>query len=317
MHESSGQWQTGNLVQNRFRILHRVGTGGMGEVYLAEDERLGRKVALKLLSSQFTAGADITRRFEQEACAASALNHPNIITVYDIVTDGPAHFIVAEFVEGESLRQRLAGAKMGVLETLGVATQMGDALAAVHGINLAHRDVKPENIMLRPDGLVKILDFGLAKLTSARPEDVALQGNRVAQVITRQGVVLGTPGYMSPEQACGEQVDWRTDVFSLGVVLYEMVAGHRPFEGRTVGEVIAATLSREPPPLKSYAPEIPDELQEVVSSALCKDREKRTQTAGELTRALRTLRNQIEDDHAPEGYPEDSYRPQQQIQTII
>lgn len=301
MHESSSQWQAGALVHGRFRIVRKVGAGGMGEVYLAEDERLGRKVALKLLPSRLTADADSTRRFEQEACAASALNHPNIITIYDVVLDGPAHFIVAEFVEGESLRQRLAHARMGVPEALGVAIQVGDALSAVHRIGVAHRDVKPENVMLRPDGPVKILDFGLAKLTSARPGDAAPQRGRLAQVITTRGVVLGTPGYMSPEQACGELVDWRTDVFSLGVVLYEMIAGRRPFEGRTVGEVIAATLGREPAPLKAFAPEVPEELQEVVSSALCKDREARCQTAGELTKALRTLRRRLTTDLAPEG----------------
>lgn len=317
MHESGGQWQAGGLVQGRFRIVRKVGAGGIGEVYLAEDERLGRKVALKLLQAHFTADADLTRRFEQEACAASALNHPNIITVYDIALDGPAHFIVAEFVDGESLRQRLCGGRMGVVDALGVAAQVGDALSAVHGINLVHRDVKPENVMLRPDGLVKILDFGLAKLTGLRPEDVAPQVSRVAQVITRKGVVLGTPGYMSPEQACGEQVDWRTDVFSLGVVLYEMLAGRRPFEGRTVGEVIASTLSKEPPPLKVFTPEAPDELQEIVSSALCKDAEGRSQTVCELTKGLRMLRRRLEASQCPEGFTSDSYFPPQQNTTLI
>jgi serine/threonine protein kinase len=305
VHESSVQWQAVDLVEGRFRIMRKVGAGGMGEVYLAEDERLGRKVALKLLAPRFTADPDGTRRFEQEACAASALNHPNIMTVYDIVRDGSAHFIVAEFVEGESLRQRLAGGRMGVGEALGVATQVGDALSAVHRINVAHRDVKPENVMLRPDGLIKVLDFGLAKLTGGTPEYVASQGSRVAQVITRQGVVLGTPGYMSPEQACGERVDWRTDLFSLGVVLYEMVAGRRPFEGRTVGEVIASTLSREPPSLQLLAPEVPEGLQEIVSSALCKDRERRCQTAGELTKALRMLGRRLKGDQHPEELTSD------------
>lgn len=184
-------------------------------------------------------------------------------------------------------------------DALGVATQIGDALSAVHRINVAHRDIKPENVMLRPDGLVKVLDFGLAKLTGRTPEDVASQGSRVAQVITKQGVVLGTPGYMSPEQACGERVDWRTDLFSLGVVLYEMVAGRRPFEGRTVGEVIASTLSREPPSLQLLVPEVPEGLQEIVLSALCKDRERRCQTAGELTKALRMLGRRLKGDQHP------------------
>ncbi len=317
MYESSAQWQAGDLVQGRFRIVRSVGTGGMGEVYLAEDERLGRKVALKLLQTQFTTDVDLLRRFEQEACAASALNHPNIITVYDIILDGPTHFIVAEFVEGESLRQRLAETRMGMLEALGVVIQVGDALSAVHGIGVAHRDVKPENVMLRPDGLVKMLDFGLAKLTSDRTGDAAPQRGRLAQVITTWGVVLGTPGYMSPEQACGELVDWRTDVFSLGVVLYEMVAGRRPFEGRTVGEVIAATLSREPPPLKAFAPEVPEGLQEIVSSALCKDRERRCQTAGELTKALRMLRGRLTTDGTPEGFTSDFSPSSQQNTTLI
>lgn len=306
MPESSAQWQAGGLVGGRFHIMRRIGTGGMGEVYLAEDMRLGRKVALKLLSSLYTADTDSTRRFEQEARAASALNHPNIIIIYDIARDGAAQFIVAEFIEGESLRQRLAGARMTVLEVLGVAIQVGDALSAVHEINVAHRDIKPENIMLRPDGRVKILDFGLAKLTNAQLGGGDLQGSYMDLVTTRPGVVLGTPGYMSPEQACGERVDWRTDIFSLGVVLYEMITGRRPFEGKTVGEVIASTLSKEPLPLKWHAPEVPNELQEIISPALCKDRQKRNQTAGELIKALSALWHRLKDDHTREEPKQDS-----------
>lgn len=315
MHESNAQWQAGGLVQGRFRIVRRVGAGGMGEVYLAEDRQLGRKVALKLLPPPFTADADRTRRFEQEACAASALNHPNIIIIYDIVRDGSTHFIVAEFIEGVSLRQYMAGARMVVLEALDVAIQVADALSAVHDINVAHRDVKPENIMLRPDGRVKILDFGLAKLTKAQPGGVDLQGTRMTLVTTMPGVVLGTPGYMSPEQACGERVDWRTDIFSFGVVLYEMLAGHLPFEGKTVGEVIVSTLSKAPPPLKGHAPEIPDGLQEIVSSALCKDREQRNQTASELIKVLRGLRLKAGNTH--QDYTADCLSSPQQNSTLI
>jgi serine/threonine protein kinase len=285
MHESSPQWQVDGLVRNRFYIVRKIGAGGMGEVYLAEDRLLGRKVALKLLPSRFTTDLDRLMRFEREARATSALNHPNIVTIYDVIRDGPTHFIVEEFIDGEPLRQRMSGARMCVHAALKIAIQVADVLSAVHVVNVVHRDIKPENIMLRPDGRVKILDFGLAKLTNARSEEMG--------VTTEPGVVLGTPGYMPPEQACGEPVDWRADIFSLGVVLYEMITGRPPFAGKTVGEVIASTLIKEPPHMKEYAPEVSDELQRIVALALHKDKEKRNQTAGKLMGDLEGLLDRL------------------------
>ena len=289
MLHSTSQWQPGELIQNRFRIVRQLGAGGMGEVYLAEDNRLWRKVALKLLPAKFTMDVERLGRFQQEACATSALNHPNIITIFDIGQDGSTHFIATEFIEGETLRQRISAGKLSISEALNIAVQVASALSAAHSVNVVHRDVKPENIMLRTDGHVKILDFGLAKLTNARSENAAFQSGHLPLIKTEPGVVLGTPGYMSPEQACGESVDRRTDIFSLGVVLYEMITGHRPFDGKTVGEIIAATLSKEPQPLKEYAPEVSDEIQRVITTVLCKDRESRHQTADELVGALKRL----------------------------
>ena len=198
-----------------------------------------------------------------------------------------------------------------------MAIQVANALSGVHEINVVHRDIKPENIMLSPSGHVKILDFGLAKLTNAQLGDGDSQSSYMDLVTTMPGVVLGTPGYMSPEQACGERVDWRADIFSFGVVLYEMIAGHRPFEGKTVGEVITSTLSKEPLPLKWHAPEVPDQLEEIISAALCKDREKRNQTAGELSQALTGLWHRLKDNHIPEDYPAVPYYLPQQNTTLI
>ena len=284
-----------------YQILSLLGRGGMGEVHLALDARLGRKVALKLLPAGFTADAGRVRRFEQEARSASALNHPNILTIYEIgeapAEDGGTHYIAAEYVEGETLRRRMAGApdkKMEPAEALDVATQMAAALAAAHEAGIVHRDIKPENVMLRPDGLVKVLDFGLAKL--AEPSVAHLDGQvpTVTGISTEPGVVMGTPSYMSPEQARGEKVDARADLFSLGVVLYEMVAGRAPFAGRTSGEVIAAILRDEPPPLALVAPDAPPELERVIGKALRKDRAERYQDTKDLLADLKGLRHRGE-----------------------
>src|SRR5947209_1120662 len=205
-----------------YEIVVPIGRGGMGEVYLAADRRLGRKVALKLLPTSFTQNADRLRRFEQEARAASALNHPNILTIYEIGEVAGAHFIATEFIEGETLRQYLRGAQPDVSEALRITIQIADALAAAHKAGIIHRDIKPENVMLRPDGYVKVLDFGLAKLSEPQ---LTYQSDGEAPTLglvnTNPGMVMGTVNYMSPEQARGQEVDARTDIFSLGVVLYE------------------------------------------------------------------------------------------------
>src|ERR1051326_5503531 len=205
-----------------YRIISKIGAGGMGEVYLAEDTKLQRKVALKLLPAEFTQDADRVRRFEQEARAASALIHPNIITIHEIGELDGTHFIVTEFIEGQTLRQQIVGARPKLPVVLDLATQVASALAAAHAANIVHRDLKPENVMLRPDGLIKVLDFGLAKLTEPQTS-VDTEAPTAARVDTETGVVMGTVRYMSPEQARGLKVDGRTDLFSLGVMLYEMI----------------------------------------------------------------------------------------------
>jgi eukaryotic-like serine/threonine-protein kinase len=267
----------------------------MGEVYLAEDERLGRPVALKLLTAQLTAGADGVRRFEREARAASALNHPNIVTIYEVGQTGALHFIAAEFVDGETLREHMAGARMSPEEALDVAAQIASALQVAHEAGIVHRDVKPENVMLRRrDRLAKVLDFGLAKLAPRRTAAGAGGEQAATMLKTSPGVIMGTVAYMSPEQARGLEVDARTDVWSLGCVLYEMVAGRAPFAGATPSDVMAAVLQRDPAPLADQVPGVPAGLGRVVEKSLAKDRERRYQTAEELLADLQGLRRELE-----------------------
>jgi eukaryotic-like serine/threonine-protein kinase len=281
---------------SHYQILSLLGAGGMGEVYLAEDKQLGRKAALKLLPLRFTQDRELVRRFEQEARAASSLNHPNIITIYEIGHGDELYFIAAEFIEGQTLRQRLAGRPIPLGEALDVAIQVASALAAAHKAGIAHRDIKPENVMLRPDGIVKVLDFGLAKLTEK--EEVAAPpthpSSLSSQPSTTPGLVLGTLTYMSPEQARGQKVDARTDVFSLGVMLYEMIAGHMPFAGATQADVIAAILDREPEPLARSRPDVPEALDSLLAKALRKDRADRYQSGSDLLAALKALRQQLD-----------------------
>ena len=276
-----------------YRIVSLLGAGGMGEVYLAQDSRLGRKVALKLLPDYFTADEQRVKRFKQEAQAASALNHPNIITIYDIGEVDERHFMATEYIEGETLRQRTATHKFSLIEALEVAVQAASALAAAHQARIVHRDIKPENIMLRPDGYVKVLDFGLAKLTEPRHLATGTQAPTVARLDTEPGTIVGTANYMSPEQARGQAVDARTDLFSLGAVIYEMVAGRAPFVGETSTDVIVSIIEREPAPLSRYEPDAPQELQRIVSKALAKDREERYQTIKDILIDLRKLREEL------------------------
>src|SRR5262245_40922756 len=278
---------------SHYRIIKKLGAGGMGIVYLAEDARLRRKVALKILSTELTKNPEKLRRLEQEAFAASALSHPNILVIHEIGTEGDCHFIATEFIEGETLRDRMARKKMDFEDALDVAIQASSALAAAHKAGIVHRDIKPENIMLREDGYIKVLDFGLAKLIEPQAPSADTEAQTVARVDTDPGTVMGTVNYMSPEQAKGKAIDSRTDVFSLGVVLYEMVAGRPPFGGDSSTEVLAAILDREPPPLARFEPDTPRELQRIVSKALRKDREQRYQTIKDLLIDLRSLRDEL------------------------
>ncbi len=280
---------------SHYRLLSLLGKGGMGEVYLGEDTQLKRKVAVKLLPAAFTHDAERVQRFAREAHAVSALNHPNILTIHEIGASEGMHYIVTEYVEGETLRQRLTAASqqpMPLTDTLTVAAQMAEALAAAHEAGIIHRDIKPENVMVRRDGYVKVLDFGLAKLTENQngEEDKTL----IAVASTATGVVMGTPRYMSPEQARGEKVDARTDLFSLGVVLYEMIAGHAPFMGATASETLAAILRDEPLTLTAAAPDTPPELQHIIHRALQKKRDERYQTATELLADLKRFQRHLD-----------------------
>jgi serine/threonine-protein kinase len=275
-----------------YEVLSLLGKGGMGEVYLALDARLNRRVAIKLLAAEFTVDRDRVRRLEQEAHAVSALNHPNIITIYDIGQSASGDFIATEFIEGQTLRQKITAARLGMPAALEIGVQVAAALAAAHAGGILHRDIKPENIMVRPDGLVKVLDFGLAKFTGSSSATVDSEALTSVETPTRTGVVLGTAKYMSPEQARGQNLDARTDVFSLGVVLYEMLTGHAPFAGATTADIVAALLEREPLPLDRFNPEAPEELKRILAKALRKDREERYQTIRDLLIDLKDLKQE-------------------------
>ena len=277
-----------------YKISKRIGSGGMGEVYLATDVTAGRKAALKLLPMRFTGDAERLRRFQQEAHAVVALNHPNILTVYEIGEDHSTHYIASELIEGETLRQRLMRGRMELAEALDIAIQVASALAAAHDAGIVHRDVKPENMMLRPDGYVKVLDFGLAKLAEQGAPATMPKNEALLLVETNLGSILGTVRYMSPEQASGAPVDKRTDIWSLGAVLYEMVTGHAPFTGDPPREVMTSILEKEPPLLTSYNRDSPVELQQIISKTLHKDRTERFQSAGEMLQALKNLRRKLE-----------------------
>jgi eukaryotic-like serine/threonine-protein kinase len=318
---------------DRYQIISPIGSGGMGEIYLAQDTRLNRKVAIKLLPERYTRDPERLRRFEQEAQAASALNHPNIITIFEIGEAGGRHFIATEYIEGQTLRRKMHAAPLMIGETLDIAQQVVSALTAAHAAGIIHRDIKPENIMIRPDGYVKVLDFGLAKLTEkpsaakspghhqlsppaqAEPPDESEIPTTADLILddeeqpatedpfatnpqrgtneTVPGVVMGTAQYMSPEQASGLRVDARADIFSFGIVLYEMIARRAPFTGVRSRDIIDSILNSDPPPLLNYQPDVPEVLEWVVAKALVKDREERYQTAKEMLNDLRRLRSRL------------------------
>ncbi len=279
-----------------YTIMALLGVGGMGEVYLAQDLKLGRQIALKLLPALYTVDGARVRRFEQEARAASALNHPNIVTIHEIGRSDSSHFIATEFIDGETLRAAISRSRLTLRAALDVAIQVASALVAAHKAGIVHRDIKPENIMVRRDDrVVKVLDFGLAKLMDTPTQQLADSSVPTkAMIQTDVGVVMGTVSYMSPEQARGLAVDERTDIWSLGVVLYEMVAGRLPFAGETASDVIAAILKTEPPILSRLAPDVPAELERIVTKVLRKDEEERYQSIKELALDLKSLKQRLE-----------------------
>ena len=312
---------------DRYEILSPLGAGGMGEVYLARDAQLGRRVALKLLSEQFTRDAASLRRFVREAKAASALNHPNILTVYEIKSVDGLHFIATEYIEGETLSQRIAAGPMEIAIALDIATQIASALFAAHASGIVHRDIKPGNIMVRPDGYVKLLDFGVAKLTEPKPPihdaETAAPSSQSAEspqpsrpsensespgllrsscslpvhplaTQTDSGFIMGTLDYMSPEQARGLKVDARSDVFSLGVVIYEMIAGYPPFRGDTRTDVLLSLLGHDAPSLGSVRPDVPPALEPIVSRMLSKEPRDRYQTIEPVLVDLKRLSRELE-----------------------
>ena len=277
-----------NTTLAHYRIVAKLGAGGMGEVWLAEDSRLKRKVALKVLPESIARDRDRLRRFEQEAFAASALNHPNILTIHEFGVEGETHFLSTEFIDGETLRARLQRGPLSLNEALDIAVQTAQALVAAHQANIIHRDIKPENVMLRKDGILKVLDFGLAKLVEPARLDPEAETRKPA--LTQAGTVMGTVAYMSPEQARGKTVDARTDIFGLGVMLYEMLTRRQPFTGETVNHIIVAILEHEPPPLASDAPA---ELTRIVSQALAKKVEERYSSAQAMLADLKKLQMRL------------------------
>lgn len=282
-----------------YEIRSQIGAGGMGEVFLAEDVRLERRVALKLLPEKFSANPEGLNRFIQEAKAASALNHPNIITVFDIGEAGGKHFIAVEYIDGQTLRERMnASGRISFDEILSILIQTAEALSAAHQAGIVHRDIKPENIMIRRDGYVKVLDFGLAKL-SEPPAKAAGSFDKAEDstkklVKTNPGVVMGTASYMSPEQARGKQIDARSDVFSFGVMMFEILARRVPFTGETTMDVIQAVINSEPPPLQALAPHLPKELIRIVHKTLRKKRDERYHSTRDLLNDLKDLRDELQ-----------------------
>ena len=286
-----------NSTVSHYRIVSQIGAGGMGEVFLAEDTRLGRRVALKVLPESIAANRDRRLRFEREAQAASALNHPNILTVHEFGEDAGVYFLVSEFVKGRTLRELIEQGGLPLSKALDITTQIASALQAAHNAGIIHRDIKPENVMIRDDGYIKVLDFGLAKISentflnsrTSHPDDVTY-----VQIKTQAGIVLGTAAYMSPEQARGKDVDARTDIFSLGILLYELLTGQQPFSGETMNHTIVAIMEKEPAPLSAFGVSVPADLENIARRALAKNVEKRYQSAAHLINDLRALQRRLE-----------------------
>src|SRR3954462_11162095 len=272
-----------------YEILAGLGAGGMGEVYRAHDPRLGREVAIKILPAGSAGDSECMRRFEQEARATAALNHPNILAVFDIGSQDNSPYIVSELLEGETLRARLIGGPLPVRKAVDYAFQIVRGLATTHDHGILHRDLKPENIFITRDGHVKILDFGLAKLTMPEPGAAGLSAEATIDSVTGRGVLLGTLGYMSPEQCRGAAVDARSDLFSFGAVLYEMLSGSRAFRGETTADTISSILKEEPPELTATGRDVPPMLERIVHHCLEKDPADRFQSARDIAFALEAL----------------------------
>jgi serine/threonine protein kinase len=275
-----------------YEILAPLGAGGMGEVYRARDARLGREVALKVLPEELSLDRDRLARFEQEARSASALNHPNIVTIHDIGRSDSHSFIAMELVDGRTLRELSAAGPLPLRRILTIATQITEGLAKAHGAGIVHRDLKPENVMVSKDGFVKILDFGLAKLVEPESGEVSAMPT-LARPETHPGIVMGTVGYMSPEQASGEPVDFRSDQFSFGSILYEIATGKRPFQRKTAAETMSAIIREEPEPIGKVRPEVPPPLRWIVERCLAKDPEERYASSRDLARELASVRDHV------------------------
>jgi eukaryotic-like serine/threonine-protein kinase len=282
-----------NTTLSHYRIVSKIGAGGMGEVYLANDTKLDRRVALKILPPEFAADADRMNRFVREAKAASALNHPNIITIHEISESDGSHFIATEFIDGQTLSEYAKANQLKIKSVLDIAIQIASALDEAHQAGIVHRDIKPDNVMIRTSGLVKILDFGIAKLAEARPAVKASSEDATAikPQSTNPGTIIGTANYMSPEQACGKAVDARTDIFSFGVLLYEIIAGRLPFAGKTAMEMIGAILHTEPQPLTA---DVPPEITKIIGKCLRKERDERYQTIKDVGNDLKEVRQDLE-----------------------
>ena len=306
--EDGAQSFTGEMI-GTYRLIRQLGRGGMGTVYLAYDARLGRQVALKFLPSTFHSPERV-RRLEREARSASALNHPNIITIYDFGHENGRDFIASEFVEGHTLREHIGANDLTLRKILDVTIQVASALGTAHMAGIIHRDIKPENIMLRPDGYVKVLDFGLAKLTENEFEsDDESDSEAISVFETRTGAVLGTTNYMSPEQVRGQKLDGRSDLFSLGVVLYELITDHRPFQGETLFHTMVAITDSEPLPLMHHVQGVPDALQKIIIRLLAKNPDERYPTAQALISDLEGLQSDVATDARVEPLDGETQKP--------
>jgi serine/threonine-protein kinase len=281
---------TAGTKLGRYEIRAQLGAGGMGEVYLAEDTQLGRRVAIKLLPTETISNEHARKRLVREARAAAKLDHPTICSVYEVGEEGGHSFIVMQYLEGETLDTRMTRKPLEMKESLTIASQVADALSEAHAHGIIHRDIKPSNIILTPRGQAKVMDFGLARMTTGATDSEA----ETQSLLTTPGAVIGTVPYMSPEQVRGESLDARSDIFSFGVTLYEMLSGRQPFASESAAATASAILTHEPPPLARFAPDVPEELQRIVRKCLEKDREQRYQSARDLAIDLENIRRQDE-----------------------
>ena len=297
-----------------YEIVSQIGAGGMGEVYLAKDTRLNRKVALKILHKNIAANEDRRLRFQREAWAVSSLNHPNILTIFEFAEKAGLHFLASEYVAGKTLRELLNERNLTILEMLDIAAQISSALKAAHDAGVIHRDIKPENIMIRDDGYVKVLDFGLAKLTENVP--ITEEDERQMRVQTQAGAVMGTASYMSPEQSRGLFIDARTDIFSFGVVMFEMITRRQLFTGETINHIIVSVLEKETPPLSNFVRDYPSEIERIINKCLVKNAAGRYQTAGELLADLKRLQKRLEYE-AEQTYVFESDNQTRATQTLV